>query len=379
MSYDRMNLLLSYARSAQPIEVRALADAVSGMYSDQIRPLTAAESAIAYDIIHKLWPHAEMAVRKRLVQRIADRDDLPRELALLAGNDTIDVSEPLLRLSTILEDDDLIAIAVARSEEHRLAMSQRGIVSAQVADILVSLGGDRVLVGLVNNPGADLSDHAMVQLVEASRTIERLQEPLLGRREMNAQLASVMFAWVGETLKSRISERFGADVADMISDDIDDISREAEIDHLASLPADAPLPHIPANSSGTVEEFLQAIRRDDLRRVEEELSQISALPIDAAQRICYNDDGSALAVVFRALQISRSVYSEAFCALYGSQPLSAFTRSKWYARAMAGFDGLNQASAASLLSGWRTRPLTVWGDMSRHNAAFERRRRQSHP
>jgi uncharacterized protein (DUF2336 family) len=373
MAIDRTDLLLRYTRPGNTIDVAELAEAVSAMCIDRTSPLTDNEAILAYDILCRIYPDAEQSVRAALARRLGARTDVPRALCLLIAHDDISIGGAVIRSARQLDDDDLIRLVVERGQEHRQAVAERPGLTVRVTDVLVYLADGDIALALARNDTARFSEHGLTRLVNASRTQPSLQGPLLRRTDMPANLAQLMYAWVGQGLRTFIQESFGIDMARTVAADIDAAVDEALGSPLptrgrGSRNTDDPYPE----SLGTM---LVALRRGDLRTVEREIQVASGLPSHAAQRLLYNGDGKALAVVAHALGAGRSLFSEMFSRLFGTPPYNDFSRSSEFRRAMQYFDDLPKDAADELLRHWRLRPETIWGDASRFNAAWEIRRR----
>jgi len=372
MANDRLEQLLSYTRPGATLDTAGLADAVSAMCADDDLPLSAAEAAIAYDILCRLYPDAERQVRLRLAERLANRNDVPRALCLMIASDEIEIAGPAIRGTLHLDDDDLIRLVVEQDKPHKLAVAERPALSARVTDVLVYLADADVALALACNESARFSTHGLTRLVNASRTQPSLQEPLLRRTDLPGDLAHVMYDWVGQALKAFIRDTFGAAMAQTVAGDI-----EAAV--ASARPFPTPPPTGPARDRypESFAGLLVALRRGDLRTVEQEIQALSKLPPHATQRVLYNGDGKALAVVCRALGAGRSLYAEVFSRLFGTPPYDSFSQSRDFSRAMTFFDQLPLPEADGILVHWRIRPETVWGDPRRFNAAWELRRRVS--
>jgi uncharacterized protein (DUF2336 family) len=381
MTSERTKLLLSFVDSAKSLNQEDLALVVSEMCVNDEAPLTASESLIAYDILNRLYPDAQAHVRRKLAELFAVRDDVPHELILMLANDQIDIARLVIMHSPLLGDEDLIKVIVERTREHRMAVSIRQHISAKVADVLVYLGDEDVMINLAHNAGAELSEHALKRLVTASRTTTNLQDPLLKRPEMRADLAAMMYQWVGQALRLYIGQNYGEALSMLLDDEVQKATDQAMTEHHSH--SMAPLTPTPtgktskpqAPASPILNALLVSLRRADLQAVEDELKSTARLPLPSVERILYNDNGEALAVVCRALEVSRPVFSEIFTRLHGTKPYSRFTSTREHSNAMAAFERLTGKQAGFILEHWRSHPDSVWGDPERSNVAWELRQR----
>ncbi len=122
--------------------------------------------------------------RKDYAERVAAEPTLPRPVAKsLAGDSEADVARLVLRLSPVLTDADLAAIAVTHSQAHLAAIAERASLSENVTDILVDRGDRTVLRTVSGNEGAAFSEHGFDRLVERGGVDAGVRRNLEGRRE----------------------------------------------------------------------------------------------------------------------------------------------------------------------------------------------------
>lgn len=372
-----LDQLLTYTRPGALEDISGLAEAVTAMCTADDQALSPTEAALAYDILCRVYPDAEMDVRRRLAERLAARPDTPRPLCLMIANDTIDIARHAILAAPHLDDDDLISVAVEKGSPHKLAVAQRANLSARVTDVLVYLADADVALALVGNDTAQFSDQGLKRLVNASRTQVSLQDPLLRRTDMPVEMARLMYDWVGQALKMFIRDSFGVKVEQSVGEDVDAAVRDAAEGAAAPSPTASPARPDDDAYPGAFDDFLVALRGGDLASADREVQTLGQLPATAAQRLLYNGDGKALAVLCKALGAGRSLYAETFTRLYGTPPYSSFSRSREFTRAMTFFDQLPRREADTILAHWRLRPETLWGDPARFNPAWEMRQRKS--
>jgi uncharacterized protein (DUF2336 family) len=142
---------------------------------------------------------------------MAKDPEAPRDLVVLLANDEIEVAHPVLVLSEILDDSELLDIIRRHTMEHRLAVAMRKSLSETVSDAIVGTGDSGVIRVLIENPGARISPPTMEHLVEASRNEPSFQAPLLNRKDLNARLARRMYWWVSAALRKHIAKNFDVD------------------------------------------------------------------------------------------------------------------------------------------------------------------------
>ena len=87
---------------------------------------------------------------------------------ILALDDEIAVAGPILAHSQCLDEATLVEGALTKSQDHLLAISERGSISEAVTDVLVARGNTEVVVNAAGNAGAKFSEFGCSQLVTRS-------------------------------------------------------------------------------------------------------------------------------------------------------------------------------------------------------------------
>jgi hypothetical protein len=119
------------------------------------------------DIAHRSLDAMVNSDRADYAERVATQATLPQTVALrLAGDEDLAIAGLVLKLSPVLKDSDLAAIAVTHSQRHLVAIAERARLSATVTDVPVVRGDDTVLRTVSGDEGADFSDHGMDRLIE---------------------------------------------------------------------------------------------------------------------------------------------------------------------------------------------------------------------
>ncbi|MGF6310988.1 uncharacterized protein (DUF2336 family) [Bradyrhizobium sp. i1.8.4] len=117
-------------------------------------------------VLTSLVPHAELAARIDLAERLALLANAPRHLVgQLAREDDVAIAGPLLRRSPIIDDQVLVEIATAKGQGHLLAMAERSRLSTALTDVLVRRGDRDVIRCAAGNAGAAFSDASFATLV----------------------------------------------------------------------------------------------------------------------------------------------------------------------------------------------------------------------
>ncbi|MCC8970724.1 DUF2336 domain-containing protein [Bradyrhizobium brasilense] len=118
-------------------------------------------------VLTSLVPHAELAARIDLAERLALLANAPRHLVgQLARDDEVAIAGPLLRRSPVIDEKVLVEIANAKGQGHLLAMAERSKLSTALTDVLVRRGDRDVIRCAAGNAGAAFSDASFTTLVQ---------------------------------------------------------------------------------------------------------------------------------------------------------------------------------------------------------------------
>ncbi len=182
--------------------------AVASLYRIQGSGLNERERELMREILRRLTHDVEMAIRIALAQRLADDTTAPHDLILLLVDDTIEVARPLIVNSPLLTEADVLRLIAMAGTGHQEAVASRPHIGIAVTDALAKSQTESVLLALLRNATAKISDASYETLVEKSRAFVCLQEPLTRRPDLPPQVAASMCEWVSEALKAYIRTNY---------------------------------------------------------------------------------------------------------------------------------------------------------------------------
>ncbi|MDH2345911.1 DUF2336 domain-containing protein [Bradyrhizobium sp. SSUT77] len=118
------------------------------------------------DVFQCLIEQIETSARALLADRLAPIAAAPPKIIrTLALDEVIEVSGPVLSKSERLDEATLIEIARTRGQAHLKAISLRRVLSEALSDVLVTRGDEGVVQSTISNPGAQLSEGSLTDLV----------------------------------------------------------------------------------------------------------------------------------------------------------------------------------------------------------------------
>ncbi|HKQ46018.1 MAG TPA: DUF2336 domain-containing protein [Rhizomicrobium sp.] len=182
--------------------------AVASLYRIQGAGLNERERELMREILRRLTHDVEMAIRIALAQRLAEDTTAPHDMILLLVDDSIEVARPLILNSPLLTETDVLRLIAEAGIAHQEAVAARPHIGIPVTDALAKSNHESVLTALVRNATAKISDASYATLVEKSRALTGLQEPLVHRPDLPPQLANKMCEWVCDALKTFIQDTY---------------------------------------------------------------------------------------------------------------------------------------------------------------------------
>jgi uncharacterized protein (DUF2336 family) len=154
-----------------------------------------------------LVPHAEVAARVDLAERMSLLANAPRALVgQLARENEITVAGPLLRRSPVIDEQALIEIARAKGQEHLLAMSERLTLSTDLTDVLVRRGDRDVVRRAAGNTGALFSDTGYSTLIKRAGQDGVLTLKLGQRDDLSGERLKELLAGSIDVIRRRLIE-----------------------------------------------------------------------------------------------------------------------------------------------------------------------------
>jgi uncharacterized protein (DUF2336 family) len=346
--------LLALARDRSTAGRSQLADAIADLFEDQSRHLSDRERNLMYGILHHLVRETERAVREIISAQIAERPDVPRELAKTLADDTIEVAYPILTRCKALKDADLIEIIRNRAFEHQLAISLRYDVSERVSSELVATGNRDVIVTLLENSGAKLAQSTLAYLVEESKRVDSFQQPILRREDLDPELAKKMFMWVSAALRSFLLNKFQFDPAT-----VDDLLEKAGI--AGAQRASVGASHNPSDTlAGDLQEeglinpefLIKALRERHVHLFVSMLTKTTGLRRALITRFLLEASGEGLAITCRSLGMTKDQFVEIYKLTSKARSVKTGAGQSPHASVLNLYDRMKRETAEEVVRHW---------------------------
>ncbi|WP_321392379.1 DUF2336 domain-containing protein [Emcibacter sp.] len=330
---------------------QAIADLLERRHHD----LSTRELSLMSDILGTLFHHVEMDVRKKLAERLATRLDTSVDLIILLANDEIEVARPVLMLSKLLDDNNLIKIIRHKTIQHQLSITARRHLSSAVCRELVTTGNDKVVVSLLSNRDARIDNDTLAGLVEKARGREDIQAPLIKREDLPRELCAQMYEWVSDSLKEVILQTHSmseSDINEIVSGTLEDIRDENET--LANqVGAEENLIEKLSTAGKLSPSFLmKSLGQGQVSLFELGFAKLANIPKDIMSSILYDRGSEALAIACRAINIDRSVFLTIYRMTREARDMESKLSQEEIDRAYDRFNNMDPRRAQLTLHSW---------------------------
>ena len=303
--------LIGLTRKKSQAGRNSIFETVQDLFLEKKDGLSDHERALMGGMLRQLIHEVELTVRKNVAERLARRDDAPRELVLALANDEIEVAHPLLMDSTVLHDNDLIELVRHRTQAHQLAIAMRRPLSEDICQSLVDTGDVSVITRMIENEDAMMSESLMEYLVAESKHVDSFQNPLVSRKDLPPNLARKMYWWVSAAVRQHIVENFSVDpneIDDTIEDVVKDMIETEVVAGDQMTVAERTADEMDNQGKLTAEFLLNLLTDGEVSLFEAGFARATDIPIKLARRMLYEPGGEGLAMACKAGGFSTEMF-----------------------------------------------------------------------
>jgi uncharacterized protein (DUF2336 family) len=267
----------------------------------------------AFDaIFQKLSTQMEEAVRIELAERFANSNDAPTGLIRMLALDAPAVARPVLERSEVLSEQDLVDVARTRGQEHLRAMSIRTDLSERVTDAIVETADDDTLGVLARNDSALLSRNSHEVLVDRAANNPVLQEAVVQRASLPADLLNEMYFTVEARLRATIMAR-NEDMDPKLLEQALATSRKRLATQSGALPPDYEAAEevvrgLIARNELTPATLVRLLRSGQRTHFVLALSESTDIDFNTARRVIERKDLDALAILCKGADFDRTLF-----------------------------------------------------------------------
>ncbi|MBP0463686.1 DUF2336 domain-containing protein [Roseomonas sp. PWR1] len=163
----------------------------------------------AWGALARLAEDTAEDIRIIIAEAVSTLPDAPRATVLaLAQDRAMRVAEPVIRLSPMLTEEDLLSLVAAPPVAETLtAVARRPTISERVADALVDSGDDTAITALLLNDSAAIRESTLDALVVQAAERTHWQAPLVKRPALPPRAAVALSRFVAEELLAPLAAR----------------------------------------------------------------------------------------------------------------------------------------------------------------------------
>jgi uncharacterized protein (DUF2336 family) len=237
-------------------------------------------------------------VRRNIAEALAPNCFAPHHLIFALAQDSPEVAVPVLILSPVLTDSELVDILPVRGEEEQSAIAAREVISAGLAAAIAEIGTPLACAVLARNPQAALTPRSCSRLVERHGGEAVVRDALLERNDLPIAERQKLLLKLAERLGHAAMSSFSLD-EERVRRMTQDACERATLAMIGDQPsAVRPLvAHLRHTGQLTTAFVLRALLNGELDFVETAFSELTQIPLDRVRRLL--DD--PMCAGFRAL------------------------------------------------------------------------------
>ena len=196
----------------QEAEKAELARALLDMMASSASGGQPQERALAADTLLRMLPQLPVKSKVMLAERLAMMDTPPPFLvARLIVSKDITIAGPLLEDCMHIPDEDLFALIQMGNVEKLRLLARRRRISRPIGDVLAKAEDASVLLTLVRNKGAEMSNEGFAALAQAAQNHPDLLAPMCTRQDLPVHFAFQLFWSAPAQLRRYLLSRFLTD------------------------------------------------------------------------------------------------------------------------------------------------------------------------
>ncbi len=279
--------------------------------------LSANERQLAMEIFRLMVCDAEARVRQALAVNLRQSAALPHDVAITLAQDVDTVALPILQFSKVLTDSDLVEIVHSQNVAKQVAIARRSEVSSLVSQALVDTGNQEVVVNLVANEGADISERALQKVIDEFGDTAAVQDPLARRARLPVTVAERLLTMVSDQLREVLVSHHH--LADNVAAGIITQSREratitlsagADRDDVEGL-----VRHLIDNGRLTPSIVLRAACMGDMAFFETAVAQLAGVPMDNALKLIHDPGQRGFQAIYGKAGLPEGLFPAFRCAI----------------------------------------------------------------
>jgi uncharacterized protein (DUF2336 family) len=232
----------------------------------------------------------------------------PPAVVLALAADQPQIAAPVLALSPLFVDADLVDAVATGNEDVQIAIASRSGLQRPAAASLAEVGTAEACLILAQNSDAEIAEFSVDRILERFGERPAIREALLARDDLAAATRLKMVARVSATLVDFVAARRWLD-----ADHAKRIAREAKA--TVTLAAETPatqmralIRHLRAGGQLTAGLILRALLSGNITLFEEALAELTEMPVERVSNLLYDAGNAGLRALFDQASLPPSTY-----------------------------------------------------------------------
>lgn len=189
-------------KGATPDE-RAIAAHKICRYVDR-NTLTDEERARAEEILRVMAQDATELVRRALAVTLKASPMIPRDVALRLAQDVESIALPILSMSPVFTDEDLVEIVRLGDPVRQVVIAKRPRVSKSVSKAIVQHGVERAVEAVCANDNADFAESTLQDVLARFEQSERVLAAVAYRQALPMSVTEKLIDMVSDTVRDHL-------------------------------------------------------------------------------------------------------------------------------------------------------------------------------
>jgi len=266
------------------------------LYSD----LTPDDRGAAEGAMLMLLDDSSPLVRRALADALAASPNAPPAIIFALAADQPSIAAPVLALSPLFVDADLVDAAATGGPTIQAAVASRAALPRSVAAALAEVGSAESCLLLLENHSADLAPLSMDRIAERFGHLAAIREALLMRDDLPAATRQTLVTKLSEALAGFVAGREWLDPAHAQR-----IAREACEKATVAIAADSAtsemeplIHHLRLTGQLTAGLILRALLSGNVALFEEALAELADLPVARVSGLVHDRGTAGLRALF---------------------------------------------------------------------------------
>jgi uncharacterized protein (DUF2336 family) len=299
---------LQWVRTAPAGERADAAGALARAYL--FSELSAEDRAAAEGAMLMLLDDTSPLVRRALADALAASPDAPPVVIHALAADQPQIAAPILALSPLFVDADLVDAVAAGSAAVQAAIASRAALPRSVAAAIAEVGTAEACLILLENGDADVTPFSLNRMAERYGHLAAIREPLLARDDLSAPTRHTLVSKLSQTLASFVAGRAWLDPEYALR-----ITREACEKVTVALAAETPdgqvrplIRHLRESGQLTAGLILRALLSGNIVLFEEALAELAVLPVERVSGLVHGGSFTGLRALFEKAGLPASTF-----------------------------------------------------------------------